>query len=46
LITGILPIGLLAYGLYAKRRGFVWVGAVWIGIDVLYWLSAKKNGAS
>jgi hypothetical protein len=45
MILGLLPAGLLGYGLYSRRRGFIWVGGIWLGLDVLWNLAQRRPEA-
>lgn len=32
---GLIPLGLLVYGIASKKRWAVWVGGVWLALNVL-----------
>jgi len=36
ILIGLIPFLLLGYGLWSHRRGFIWAGAIWIGLAVIY----------
>ncbi len=39
---GLIPLGILIYGLVSKKRWALWVGGVWLAFSLVLNLTAKK----
>jgi hypothetical protein len=46
MILGLVPFFLLGYGLWTRKKGFIWAGAIWLGLAVVYaiYLAGRAKG--
>ena len=44
--VGIVPVSLLGYGIYSGKRGFIWVGAIWLGLNIILLMAKEYATAS
>jgi len=41
IVVGLIPFLLLGYGLWSHRKGFIWAGAIWIGLAVIFAIAMR-----